>query len=219
MTTLHKTLTAIFTHHMLVLFGIVYYGFSWQIFAIILLMCIINNIIMNGLFMHLHISHGKYKDNFLNMAGTIIWLLSGQTSSPLGFSYVHRVHHAHYDTEKDPHSPTHIGAFRVWFLLWNVSEDINPRHIKDFAKSKFQLFLHKYWLHLHVLIVTSLLIVNPLIVLFIISPIVVSTFIFSGFGNVRGHAYGEPRDIPEIILWQPVSWRHKHHHSFDKRES
>ena len=218
MPTIYKTLSLIFIHHLLLLYGIYTYGFNGYVALSIFLITIIYNIIFNGLFVHMRLSHGNYKDNFINVLGTIIWLLTGQTTSPLAFSYVHRVHHKYTDTDLDPHSPKHLGAWRVWFLLWKVGQ-VNVRYIKDFASSKFQVFLHKHWIMLHVLCVLVFWLINPLIVVFAISTIVVATFNYSGFANVRGHAYGEARDIPEIMLWQPVSWRHKEHHDYDTKTS
>ena len=108
-------------------------------------------------------------------------------------------------------SPKYLGKLRVWFLLWNVDK-INPNYIRDYMRSSFQVWMHRHWLKLQILSLIIFWLINPLIVVFIISPTVVMTLHYSGFINVNGHWYGEARNIPEIRLTQPLSWRHGEHH-------
>lgn len=67
--------------------------------------------------------------------------------SPLAWSNNHIAHHRFTDTERDPHSPSVLGFFKVQFcsMFYTVKtlkyglRNINP----------FQLFLHKHYLMLH----------------------------------------------------------------------
>lgn len=207
----HYNLAIIGLHHLVLLYGIIVYGFNIYIALAILLYTILYNILINSDLVHLRMAHKPYKDGPIEIFATIFTCIAGGSGSPLSFAYVHRMHHRHVDTELDPHSPKYIGNWRVWFLLWKVGP-LNPSYIKDYIKSDFQMFMHRHWTKLQLLSLVLFWYINPLIVIFIISPTVVATLHFSGLINVRGHLYGEARNIPEIMPTQPLTWRHKEHH-------
>jgi stearoyl-CoA desaturase (Delta-9 desaturase) len=207
----HHNLAIILGHHILLGYGIYTYGFNPLIALLIFVYTILYNVYINGKLIHLEMAHSGYKDSFWSYFATIYSLIGGGTGSPLSFSYIHRMHHRHVDTENDPHSPKYIGRLKVWFLLWKLKA-INPSYIRDFMRSPFQIWIHRHWITLQLLSLVVLWMINPLIVLFVISPTVVATLHYSGFINVRGHWYGQVRNIPEIIFTQPASWRHKEHH-------
>lgn len=201
----------ILIHHLLLVYGIIAYGFNIYIALAVFIYTMIYNAVMNGNLIHLRMAHDKYKDGLLEKIVTVYALISGGAGSPLSFAYIHRMHHKHVDTPKDPHSPKYLGKMRVWFLLWNVNK-INPNYIRDYMRSPFQVWIHRHWLNLQILSLILFWFINPLIVVFIISPTVVATLHYSGFINVNGHWYGQARNIPEIKLTQPLSWRHGEHH-------
>jgi stearoyl-CoA desaturase (delta-9 desaturase) len=206
----HSNLYLIITHHLLLIYGIYEYGFNVWIALSLFAYTIFFSWIISFRVVHMRFSHTRYKDSVLNYFLTFIVLFSG-FGSPLSFSSLHRLHHKYCDTERDPHSPKHIGWFRVYFLQWNL-ENITPSIIRDYISSKFQMFVHHNWIKIHLLLMIILWAIDPRLVIFIVSPIVASTLHYAGIINVRGHLYGEARDVPETILIQPVSWRHKEHH-------
>lgn len=50
-----------------------------------------------------------------------LWMTTGMITKE--WVAVHRAHHQHNDTEKDPHSPTHYGIWRVLFMGWKLYVD------------------------------------------------------------------------------------------------
>jgi stearoyl-CoA desaturase (delta-9 desaturase) len=207
----HSNLYVILFHHLLIIYGIATYGFNIWIALAILLYTTIYNTVINGELIHLRMAHNKYKDGILEKFVTIYSLISGGAGSPLSFAYIHRMHHAHVDTELDPHSPKYLGNLRVWFLFWKIDK-INPNYIKDYMCSRFQVWMHRHWFILQITTLIIFWIINPLIVVFVISPTMVMTLHYSGFINVNGHLKGKTRNIPEIIFTQPLSWKHDEHH-------
>jgi fatty-acid desaturase len=116
------------------------------------------------------------------------------------------------DTEKDPHSPTHIGKLNVYLLKWK-NQKINPRLFRDIANSQFQRFMHKNWLYFQLSTIGILFLINPVLVCFGVSLFVIVTFHIAGITNVLGHLNGKPRNAPELILTHGPAWRHADHHN------
>lgn len=199
-------------HHLLIIFGIVTYGFNiyWAISLVFL--AIIWGGIVGGKIMHYHFAHSVYKDSLFNYFLTFIVMFTG-LGSVLSFVASHRQHHEYADTEKDPHSPTHIGKFNVYFLRWKTQK-ISPTLFRDIASSKFQRFMHKYWLYFQILVIIVVGLYNPLLVCFGISLFVVTTFHIAGITNVLGHLNGKPRNAPELMFTHGPAWKHADHHGF-----
>ncbi len=63
---------------------------------------------------------------------------------------LHRSHHRHNDTEKDPHSPLYISNFKIQFM--SSSLDIDPRNAADLMKIKKCVFTTLYYFHTILLI-------------------------------------------------------------------
>lgn len=206
-----SNLYIILVHHLLLIWGIYYYGFNIWIALGIFVYTMVYNTVINNELIHLRMAHGKYQDGWLEKLVTIYSLISGGSGSPLSFAYIHRMHHRYTDTPKDPHSPKYLGKLRVWFLLWNITK-INPTYIRDYMRSPFQVWIHRHWLPLQLITIIIFLLINPIIVVFVISPTVIMTLHFAGLINVNGHWSGKVRNIPEIMLTQPLSWRHAEHH-------
>ena len=65
--------------------------------------------------------------------------------SSLAWVAMHREHHAHSDTEKDPHSPQYDGFWHSYFLSMMHSPNIK-RYGIDLLRDKTVIFFHKnYW--------------------------------------------------------------------------
>jgi fatty-acid desaturase len=209
---LNVTQRILLFHHLAIIAGIMYYGFNIY-YALIILVCSIAWAYFVGhKGMHIYLAHHEYKDNLKSYMYTIGALVSG-VGSPMMFSVAHRQHHKYPDTEKDPHSPAHIGWFNVWVLNYN-SQYISVKLIKDFLKSKFQVFMNRHWGKLTVLMITILALIDPRLVCFVVSPFSVYTFHGASAINVFGHLHGEPRDSKEVLFWNPWDTKHKEHHEW-----
>ena len=208
----HRNKIIIIFHHLALVGGLVYYNFELPY----ILLSIASGYICFALFGHgghLYISHRTYKDTWYNGVYAFLINLFTAAGGPFNFTVLHRHHHKFADTEKDPHSPTHIGWYRVYFLFWKNVE-INPATVRDMARSKWLLFLHRNQVKFHFLAVLIVALIDIRLVLFVIAPSVVYTIHVNGLVNWRGHKDGVPRNAPEIAWLTPLSWRHGDHHDF-----
>jgi stearoyl-CoA desaturase (delta-9 desaturase) len=206
----HRNKVIILFHHIILFAGLVYYNFAWQY----LLASIISGYIFFALFGHGHhlfISHNKYKDTWYNGLYAFLCNVFTASGGTFNFTALHRHHHKYADTDKDPHSPTQIGPLRVYLLMWRHVK-INPLSMRDMAKSKFIMFLHRNQVKLHFLGVLLISLIDIRLVLFAVAPSVVFTIHLNGLVNWLGHRDGVARNAPEIAWLTPLSWRHGDHH-------
>jgi stearoyl-CoA desaturase (delta-9 desaturase) len=207
----HRNKSIVVFHHLALIAGLIYYDFAWPY----VLISILSGYIFFALFGHgghLYISHRNYKDTWYNGAYAFLINLFTAAGGPFNFTVLHRHHHKYSDTDKDPHSPTHIGWWRVYLLLWKHVE-ISPVSVRDMARSKWLLFLHRNQVKIHFISVAILALIDPRLVLFGIAPSVVYTIHVNGLVNWLGHKNGVPRNIPELAWLTPLSWRHGDHHN------
>ena len=90
---------------------------------------------------HRYFSHNDYKTNSLTEVVLLyLGLLCGGRSA-LTWAGVHRIHHAHADTEKDPHSPKNHPWYVILFSLWKVKQ-IPRKYMIDLIKNPRVMFFH-----------------------------------------------------------------------------
>lgn len=206
----HNVQLLIVFYHFVFVWSLFHFNVTWQLFVGMHIVAVLYAWLIGSEVAHLYFAHTRYQDSLKNRLYTFLVLLGG-LGSPLSFSALHRLHHKYTDTDKDPHSPTHLRWWKVYFLFWKVDR-INPSIIKDFIASKFQMFVHNNSILLHFAMVIPIVILAPISVLFI-SYAVLYTFHIAGIINVRGHAYGAPRNAIENFVIQFWGWRHGDHHN------
>ena len=209
---MNKSQIFIILHHISVFLGIAIYGFDWLVAIGVFIFGMFWAWVVGHNIIHYHFSHSKYEDTPKNYFYTFL-ALTDELGSPISFSASHRQHHKFVDTEKDPHSPDIIGWKRVYFLDWEP-QSINPRMISDFARSKFQKWVHKNWYWLHIAIVLCLLVIDPRLVCFALSPGVIYSFHSASLTNTLSHIGGRTRNTPELKLIGWWGWRHSDHHDY-----
>lgn len=205
----------ILLHHVILVAGIYYYGFNIYIAVILFAFSVFWAGVVGGKIMHYHFAHSTYKDNWLNYILTFVVMFTG-LGSVLSFVASHRQHHMYADSDKDPHSPTHIGKLNVYFLRWK-NQKINPKLFRDIASSKFQRFMHKNWFYFQIATMMLLFAIDPLLVCFGVSLFVITSFHIAGITNVLGHLNGEPRNAIELIITHGPAWKHADHHGFKQK--
>ncbi|HSK73667.1 MAG TPA: fatty acid desaturase [Pyrinomonadaceae bacterium] len=142
------TLGAVAIFHILAVAAL--FTFSWQnLLAFIILWWVAGSLGI-GMAYHRLLTHGGYKtpkwlEYFLTFCGTL-----ALQSGALMWVTTHRIHHAHTETENDPHSPrsgtywAHIGwIFRG--TAQNQDEETVRRYAPDLLKDKFHVVLSKYY--------------------------------------------------------------------------
>lgn len=175
-----------------------------------------------GIMYHRYWSHRSFtfKYRTLEKLFTLISALAGR-GSPLGWVYVHRLHHAFSDTEKDPHSPL-FARFKIFYpSLLNLGKDFNIKIIKDLL-SKFHRRLNNYYVLLILAVVTTLSLIDvKLLFTCWIIPVCITAWMMS-FSTFLNHHSGyinyETRDNSKNNLFFGYlmfgeGW-HNNHHKF-----
>ena len=96
---------------LIIIIGIFFIEFSWTYFWLAVIAFYLYSIIGVSMMLHRYYSHKSFKlYHAIKWLFTVFAVLSGR-GSPIGWVYIHRIHHATSDTEKDPHSP-HFDTFK-----------------------------------------------------------------------------------------------------------
>jgi stearoyl-CoA desaturase (delta-9 desaturase) len=139
--------------------------------------------------------------------------------SPIGWVYVHRLHHAFSDTDKDPHDPIRYG-WRIFFPhLLHYGETVNKKIIKDLFNRE-HVDINKYYnLFLLSWVVLLSLISFKVLFFFYCVPLLLSAIALDLFVYLS-HSYGyrnhDTRDNSKnnwfisLILWGE-GWHNNHH--------
>ena len=119
---------------------------DWYHYLIALFMYFMNGCL--GMIMGYHrlLTHRSFQcpvwfERFITLCATI-----GLTGPAIDWVAIHKAHHRFADTEKDPHSPDHMGIFRVHFLTMFARVDI--KYAGRLLRDRFLLFQRKYLNHL-----------------------------------------------------------------------
>lgn len=146
-------------------------------------------------------SHRSFETpNWFEKMITIFATLS-LTGPAIDWVAIHRAHHKWQDTEKDPHSPTHLGWWRVHFLT--MFAEVSPRFAMDLIRNKFYLWQRKYYFYIIAAYAVLCLIIDPFMIVY--------GFLFPAFLTIflgtlilsTSHREGEAHDdfILGILTW------------------
>ena len=150
---------------------------------------------------------------------SIIALLTGR-GSILGWVYLHRLHHAYSDQERDPHSPHNLGYKLFGFGHMKKQEGEMKIFLVKELMTPEQLFIHKWYmlLLLPVLAVIALVDLQTLYWVWIVPATLIqlSTSNFNYFGHTHGYRNYETKDQSRnnAWLWPAIlgeAWHNNHH--------
>lgn len=111
----------------------------------------------------------------------------GGTGSSLGWIAVHRKHHAHPDTERDPHAPGRFG----WRLLVSAfEEDYDWWRVRDLMRDPFHLFLHRNYLLIIGLWAVILWLIDPRAMVFVFLIPAAAQITVTNLSTILGHGHG-----------------------------
>jgi stearoyl-CoA desaturase (delta-9 desaturase) len=169
--------------------------------------------------LHRYYSHKGFKLNsFVKWFFTAFAVLAGR-GSPLGWVYIHRIHHATSDTEKDPHSP-HYDTFKfIGFKPVQETKKINHFIVKELLTTA-HLKIDKYYLLviLAFLLVLSMINFDLVFYMWAIPVFVVSVTqtMFNYFAHTKGYRNFETTDrsTNNVYLWPFIlgdAWHNNHH--------
>ena len=167
--------------------------------------------------MHRYCSHNSYSVNkfwhwILYLAGTIQCV-----GAPLHWANIHLIHHEHADTEKDPHSPKHMGYIKTFFAGWFEWKHASFKNeiIKKIAKDPAAAFTDRYYVYIIISWVLIVYLINPSLIwaLFffpmffsLVIPAVINTFshAINGSGARNNRLLG-------LVLGGDVAYHQVHH--------
>lgn len=211
---------------LLILFGIIL-GVNFNIYYLLLSICMFYVYSIFGISMMLH-RYYTHKSFELHPAVkyffTLFAILAGR-GSPLGWTYIHRIHHGFSDTEKDPHSP-HFSSFN--FIGFRPVQDptkkINYFIIKDLM-NPIQLKIDKYYLLIIITFLLLLFMIDYSLVLYAwalpVFTVSITQTLFNYFAHMQGYRNFETNDksTNNIFLWPFIlgdAWHNNHHHAANK---
>ncbi len=160
-----------------------HYLWAWLVFFFT------GSIGMSGTF-HRLLSHRSYvAPKWWEYFGTMCATLGG-TGSSIGWCAVHREHHRFTDTPRDPHCPHHHGVWRVQFLsMFHVP---HIRYVPDLLRSKFHLWVHKYYWAIHLAYAGVCYLIDPFALVYL--------WLFPSF--ILWHAGSSINTLSHMVGWQ-----------------
>ena len=203
------------------LFGLFYFDFTLTNILILIVSFYIYSIIGVSLTLHRYYSHKsfEFKYTWIKWVCTLIAILSGR-GSPIGWVYVHRIHHAYSDTDKDPHSPKNLGFKLFGFKhIEEHSGKMNYFLVKDLM-NPIQLKINEYYFLVILLFVILLGLLNVTLLYFVwvlpVFLIQLSQNSFNYFAHSYGHRNFDTKDnsTNNIWLWPFIlgdAWHNNHH--------
>jgi len=121
--------------------------FSWGSLLIAILLTWLTGWIGITLCYHRLLTHRSFKtpkwfEYVLTIIGTLAW-----QGGPITWVGNHRLHHAHSDTDKDPHTPLHGFVWaHVFWTLFEAPEGRNPREVtQDLLRDKCTTFIDRFF--------------------------------------------------------------------------
>lgn len=98
-------------------------------------------------FLHRYLTHRTYKlQRWKVIVLSYLTTVTLAMGAPMGWAALHRAHHKHADTEKDPHSPHTTSLSKLISFRFNYTGTMHSS--RDFLNDRFQMFLHRYYIPL-----------------------------------------------------------------------
>lgn len=167
---------------------------------------------------HRLISHRSWTSpRWFTIIGSILGCFS-LIGSPIAWSALHRQHHRYTDKQGDPHSPKD----GFWHSQWGtIFETPNLKYVPDLLRDPFQLFLHKNYFRLNILVLFLLSVINPWLMLTIyLAPAALvmtigslnNSIAHSNFGYRNYDTADNSRNVAllGILMWGE-GWHNNHH--------
>lgn len=178
------------------------------------------SIIGVSMMLHRYYSHKSFELHpVIKWIFTVFAVLAGR-GSPLGWVYIHRIHHATSDTEKDPHSP-HYDTFKfVGFKpVYDDTKKINYFIVKELL-TPAQIRIDKYYMLLILLFIATLAVIDYNLVIYAwalpVFAVSVSQVCFNYFCHMHGYRNFDTKDrsTNNVFMWPFIlgdAWHNNHH--------
>lgn len=165
-TTATKLKVLVALTHLIFFFGLFFVSsFTWYYLLLTFLSVVLIGKIGGEVGFHRYFSHRAFKTSYLKSRILLILGSLNLVGSSLSWCGTHRVHHRYTDTEKDPHSPYFQSPLKIWLILWKPFQ-IGNKEVADMIRDPWQVFIHKWYFELALLVIVVLGLINFNILLF-----------------------------------------------------
>lgn len=167
---------------------------------------------------HRYFTHKSFKTSLLKERFFIVLQFFAGEGSIISFAGVHRLHHRHTDSAKDPHS-----GEDPWYvtLFWAKEYHFDLVSIRDLLGNRWLYWQHQIYFPLHITILAALLYFSPETYLYAFCiPILLTTY-SNALVNIVCHRFGYRNfDTPDkstnniwVNLWTMGTGLHNNHHA------
>ena len=207
-----------------VIAGFFYFDFTTLNISLAVTSFYVYSILGLSMTMHRYYTHKSFEIHpILHWMFTFIAILTGR-GSPLGWVYIHRLHHAFSDSDKDPHGPSTMGFKLFGFKPIESKTKPNLFIVKELMMPS-HLFINKYYLLIIIVWLLLLGLINLDLVYFTwVLPVFcvqLSQNCFNHFAHTHGYRNFETKDnsTNNIWLWPFIlgdAWHNNHHANAEK---
>jgi stearoyl-CoA desaturase (delta-9 desaturase) len=203
-----------------ILIGLLVVPVSWEYVIVSVVAFYCYSILGISMMMHRFYTHKSFQLHpVIKWIFTVFAILAGR-GSPLGWVYIHRMHHATSDTEKDPHSP-HFANFNIigFKPVYDESKKINYFVIKELL-TPAHINIDKYYMLCIIAFVTMLGSINPVLIFYVwaapVFAVSISQVAFNYFAHKHGYRNFVTKDCStnNVYLWPFIlgdAWHNNHH--------
>lgn len=202
------------------------FNFSWPALGVAALLSWIGGGLGIAVGYHRLLTHRsfeapKYVEYFLTICGAI-----GLQGGSIAWVAKHRLHHAHTDSDGDPHSPRRGLWWSHWGWIMTGRSDTREvetlaRYAPDLAKDRFHLWISK-WFFVPQLVLVAILYLTggwQFVLWGVCAPSVFtwnSAFLTNSYGHTRGKRRFETCDNSRNSWWLGLisggeGWHNNHH--------
>lgn len=192
----------------------VLYANWWQWCVALVMYFVLNGL---GMIMTYHrlLTHRAFKcPKWVEYALSFITTFSF-TGSAITWIAIHRKHHRFADTEKDPHSPDHMGFWRVQFFT--AFAEVEGRYAVDLMRDKFYLWQHSHYTKICIAGIILLTLINPMLTVYgLLFPAGLTLF----FGTLIlswAHRDYQPRTVLWLAILTFGDAFHDVHHEYPNK--
>ena len=149
-----------------------------------------------GLVLHRFLTHKSFKTYKWIETILIILTVFSTVGPSLAWVALHRIHHKHSDTNKDPHTCyingkfSFLQALKVIVGYLQKIDNVPVKFISDLLRNPIHKFIFNHYFKIIFVWVIFLGIINPLLIVFAYAVPASLTIIVVGLVNVLGHSHG-----------------------------
>lgn len=148
-------------------------NWAWSTFFIVLLTSWFIGIHIT-MFAHRAWCHRSWQPNLaLKWYGLVVFSLC-LVGNSIGWVGIHREHHAHSDTDKDPHSPYYKSRWTIQFLSY--FNHVKTKYIVDLGRDDHHILFYRWYWLINAIWISILAIIDPVILGYWIAAIGLTVF-------------------------------------------